>query len=727
MRKLPRIALFLLPCLLGLAGHPAEAAEPFRSKYSEAALVAERSAIAPGETVQLGLRLKHIAGWHSYWRNPGDSGLPTEIEWSLPEGWKAGDIQWPAPYRMPIEGLVNYGFKDEFVLPVAITAPADAKPGESITLNANATWLVCEKICVPEEAELSLTLPVAAASAPADPRYGRLFSAASLAQPKPSPWQATLGGDDAKLKLHVAAIGLQADRLAEAYFFPYDGNALNHAALQPLSVGAEGLQLALKRGIDAGKPVAPLEGVLVLAEKLDGGVVARQAFELRATPGVVPTMAAASIGGIAPAMPGGDVGVIEAMLLALLGGLILNVMPCVFPVLFMKALAFARLGNAHRAEVRREGLAYTAGVLATFALLAGLLIVLRDGGAAIGWGYQLQHPVVVLLLAYLMALVGFNLMGLFELRGGGNIGAALAGRGGSTGAFFTGALAVVVATPCTAPFMGAALGFALTAPKPVALAVFLSLGLGLALPFLLFSMVPGLARYLPKPGGWMQSFRQFLAFPMFATAAWLIWVLAQQTGPDTMLAALLGVLALGFAVWGWGRFGEGRWRPVGIALAGIGVVAALLLLRVPLAGADDAAPSARDAASASTTSAGSMPGAKGSAIAWDRFDADGIAEARRQGRPVLVNMTAAWCITCLVNEGAALSSAGLAAQLQQRNVLPMKGDWTRRDPAITRYLNEFGRSGVPLYVLYPADPARAPVVLPQLLTEGLVIEALNKL
>ena len=726
-----RIILFLLICLLGLSGRAADAAEPFRSKYSEAALVAERGAIMPGETLQVGLRLKHIPGWHSYWRNPGDSGLPTEIAWNLPPGWQAGDIQWPAPHRMPIEGLVNYGFEGEFVLPVALSAPADAKPGDSATLQANATWLVCEKICVPEEAELSLALPVVDAKAEADPRYGRLFTAAALAQPKPSPWNAVVGpavlaGNETKLTLHVAAQGLQAARLGEVYFFPYDGNALNHAASQPLRLGADGLQLTLKRGIDANKPIAPLDGVLVLTEKLDGGNQARQAFELRAEPGVVPVLAAATaIGGMADgltmpglSMPGSDVGMLQAILLAFLGGLILNVMPCVFPVLFMKALAFARLGHGHRAEVRREGLAYTAGVLATFALLAGTMLVLREGGAAIGWGYQLQHPVVVLLLAYLMALVGFNLMGLFELRGGGNIGAALAGKGGSTGAFFTGALAVVVATPCTAPFMGAAMGFALTAPKPAALAVFLALGLGLALPFLLFSLLPGLARLLPKPGAWMQSFRQFLAFPMFVTAAWLIWVLAQQTGPDTMLAALLGVLALAFAAWAWGKLGQGRGRPIGMALAVAGVAAALLLLRVPLQGMDNPAPAGN---------AANMPGPKTSAMDWNRFDADAIAEARGQGRPVLVNMTAAWCITCLVNEGAALSSADLAGKLQQRNVLLLKGDWTRRDPAITRYLNEFGRSGVPLYVLYPADPAKPPVVLPQLLTEGMVVDALNRL
>lgn len=719
MQIQPRIVLFLLACLLGFAGQ-ALAVEPvFRSKYGEAGLVAEREAIAPGETINAGLRLKHSPGWHSYWRNPGDSGLPTEITWTLPEGWAAGDIQWPAPHRMPIAGLVNYGFEGEFVLPVAITAPQDAKPGETMRLTANAMWLVCEKICVPEEAELSLDLPVSAAPAAVDPRYGRLFTVASLAQPKPSPWQAILAGDAASLQLHVAASGLQAANLADVYFFPYDGNAINHAAKQSLSIGPEGLQLTLKRGIDAKKPVAPLDGVLVLAERLDGGNVARQAFELRAEPGQVPAMAMAMIGGLGgAAMPGGDIGIVQALALALLGGLILNVMPCVFPVLFMKALAFARLGNAHRSEVRREGLAYTAGVLATFALLASMLLVLREGGAAIGWGYQLQHPVVVLLLAYLMAAVGFNLIGLFELRGGGNIGAALAGRGGSMGAFFTGALAVVVATPCTAPFMGAALGFALTAPKALALAVFLALGLGLALPFLLFSLAPGLARYLPKPGAWMQTFRQFLAFPMFATAAWLVWVLAQQTGADSMLAALLGMLALGFAAWAWGRFGQTGKRTVGMALAGAGVVAALLLLRVPLLGME---------APVGPANMAGMPGPKGSAINWERFDADGIAQARQQGRPVLVNMTAAWCITCLVNEGAALSSADLAGQLQQRNVLPMKGDWTRRDPAITRYLNEFGRSGVPLYVLYPADPAKPPVVLPQLLTEGIVVDALNRL
>ncbi|WP_428246727.1 protein-disulfide reductase DsbD family protein [Ferrovibrio sp.] len=702
MRKLR-----LLPLLLALMLTPwLASAQPVKTEYSEAELVAERAGIAPGETLWLALRLKHREHWHSYWRNPGDSGLATEIAWEVPQGWQAGEILWPAPQRIPIPPLVNYGYEGEFLLPVAVTAPRDARPGEMVTLKAAATWLTCEKICVPEEAELSLALPVNATPAAPDARWAGLFTAARQAQPTMSPWAASVSSDKSgggdRISLRVEAPGLDAARLQEVYFFAADGNAVQHAAAQGLRVDGKSLTLDIERGIDKGKPLAPLDGVLVLTEKLDG-TTARQAFTVAAKP------VAASALSQTPAVSTSSVTAIEALLMAMLGGLLLNIMPCVFPILFMKALAFARLGRAERGAVRREGLAYTAGVLATFALLAGSLLALRAGGAVIGWGFQLQSPLVVLGLAYLMALIGFNLAGLFEIRFGGNLGSGLAERGGSLGAFFTGALAVVVATPCTAPFMGAALGYAVAAPPAQAMLVFLGLGLGMALPFLLFSLAPGLARHLPRPGNWMTVFRQALAFPMFATAAWLLWVLTQQAGADAMLAGLLGMLLLGFAAWAWGK-GEGLLARLPAAAA---VAGALALLLLP-----------QEQPAAATEAKLAVPS---SAIAWSRFDAAAIDTARREGRPVLVNLTAAWCVTCIVNEGAALSSSTIAAKLAERRVLALKGDWTRRDPAITQYLGQYGRSGVPLYVLYPADPAASPEVLPQLLTEGIVLDALNRL
>jgi len=697
--------LRLLPLLLLLLFVPSLAtAQAVKTEYSEAELVAERTGIAPGETLWLALRLKHREHWHSYWRNPGDSGLATEIAWELPAGWQAGEILWPAPQRIPIPPLVNYGYEGEFLLPVAVTAPKDARPGETVALKASASWLTCEKICVPEEAELSLALPVSAGPAAPDMRWAGLFTAARQAQPSISPWSASVSGSGERLSLRIEAPGLDAERLQAVHFFASDGNAVHHAAAQTLRVDARGLTLEIERGIDKGKPLALLDGVLVLTEKLDG-TTARQAFTISAKPAAAAPLQAAQAPGVTA---------IEALLMAMLGGLLLNIMPCVFPILFMKALAIARLGQAERGAVRREGLAYTAGVLATFALLAGSLLALRAGGAAIGWGFQLQSPLVVLGLAYLMALIGFNLAGLFEIRFASNLGGGLAERGGSMGAFFTGALAVVVATPCTAPFMGAALGYAVAAPPAQAMLVFLGLGLGMALPFLLFSLAPGLARLLPRPGTWMTVFRQALAFPMFATAAWLLWVLTQQAGADAMLAGLLGMLLLGFAAWAWGK-GEGAKRPALARLPAAAAVAAALALLIL---------SQEQPATMTAEAKVSVPG---SAIAWSRFDTATIESARREGRPVLVNLTAAWCVTCIVNEGAALSSSTIAAKLSERHVLALKGDWTRRDPAITRYLGQYGRSGVPLYVLYPADPAAAPEVLPQLLTEGIVLDALNRL
>ncbi|MFN4087722.1 MAG: protein-disulfide reductase DsbD family protein [Alphaproteobacteria bacterium] len=707
---LAAIGVLIFSCLAATGPSVAAESAAVKTDLTEAQLVAERDAV-PGETLRLGLRLRHEPKWHSYWSNPGDSGLPTEIDWSLPEGWRAGEIEWPAPHRLPSGPFVNYGFKGEFVLPVAVTVPADAQPGSSVRIEAHASWLACADICIPEEAALAIDLPVAGAAPAADPRWQDLFERARREAPQPAPWDAAVDGDAETLLLRVDAAGLRRDRLSDVYFYAFDPEAVEHAGAQRLAVDADGLTLAIPRGIAKGRPVGPIEGVLVLEKTLDGGT-ARQAFTLAAAVGSVamPTFAAAG------AVPGGgsatgSVGLLQAVILALGGGLLLNLMPCVFPVLFIKALGIARLGAGERREVRLHGLVYTAGVLATFGLLAGGLIALQASGAVVGWGFQLQQPVVILLLAYLMTLIGLNLAGLFDITGGANLGAGLAARPGHRGAFFTGALAVIVATPCTAPFMGVALGFAVTQPPTIALAVFLALGLGMALPFLALSLFPALAGLLPKPGPWMEGFKQFLAFPMFATAAWLVWVLAQQAGPTGVIVALGGMLLLAFGAWAWSLAPAGTARLAGRAVGVAAFAGALLLARFPM----------QRPAQAGVVVAGD------GAVAWERFDPERIAGLRADGSAVLVNLTAAWCITCQVNERVALSSDKIGAALRSAGVVALKGDWTNGDPVITRYLSEFGRTGVPLYVLYPADASGTPTVLPQLLTEAIVLDALAAL
>ena len=688
-----RGALLALSAGLILAG-PA-AANPVRTENVEAELSAEGPAV-PGQSVWVALTQRIRPGWHTYWINPGDSGIATTVEWTLPEGWTAGPIVWPAPERHPVGPLMNFGYAGEVHLLAELRAPAGAAPGTAVPVKAKADWLVCEEICIPESAELELALPVAASPAPA-PALAARFEAARASLPVPSPFAATLEPGADGHRLRVAAPGLQEGRLKDAYFFPESWSLTDVAAPQTLTLDAGGLTLALKPG--SAPPDGPVKGVLELVEEIDGKPV-RQALALEAPLG------AAAGGGTAEAssMP-----LWQAALLALLGGMVLNLMPCVFPVLSIKALA---LMGEEPGRARVHGLAYTAGVLASFAAVAGVLLALRAGGAEIGWGFQLQSPLFVAVLAYVLFLLGLSLSGVFTVGGGVmGVGQGLAERGGTAGAFFTGVLATVVATPCTAPFMGAAVGFAVTQPWPVALSVFLALGLGLALPFLALSFSPALLRHLPRPGVWMERVKQALAFPLYASAAWLVWVLSIQAGPSAVAAALAGMVLLGFGAWLYGvtRHAATGWRHGGATVAVLSLAAAVALVQ----GAPAPAPAAQ---------AQAAPEAAG----YERFSEARLAELTAAGTPVFVNMTAAWCITCLVNERVVLSTGTVKAAMADKGVAYLKGDWTNRDAEITRVLARHGRSGVPLYLVYlPGKPE--PLVLPQILTEDAVLDALGTL
>ena len=667
-----------------------------------ASLILETVGLKPGSTPMAGLRLEMREGWHSYWINPGDSGMETTIEWALPNGVTAGAIQWPTPERIPVGPLVNYGYGHDALLLVPLTIDRAMVPGQPVSLTAKAAWLACADVCIPEEATLTLDLPVLDAPGPSP--EAALIAAARAALPTASPWKATVARVDRQLRLSVAATGLDAKLLADAHFFPTQNGAVQAAAPQILSVTPRGLTLTLTLGDTPPPPGATLDGVLVLSEKLGQGT-ARNAFVIAATP------AAATVAQDVPAIGFG-----LALLLAFAGGMILNLMPCVLPILAMKAMSFAR----HGAEPR-QGLAYTAGVMACFLGIAGLLLALRAGGAQIGWGYQLQAPIMVAALALLVFAVGLSFSGVLTFGAGlASVGGGLAGRGGLTGSFFTGALAVVVATPCTAPFMGAALGFALVQPPVQALSVFAALGAGMAAPFLLLSMTPAVGRLLPKPGLWMDRLKQFLAFPMYATAAWLVWVLSLQAGSEALLAVLIAMVLIGLAAWAHGAtaLSEGRWRLAGRGLAALGVAGALYLLQ--------GMPSGSEPNGAEPARAEGPLAMKVGAVSWEPYAPEKLAVARAAGQPVLLNVTAAWCITCLVNEKVALSSPKVAEALGGAGVVTLKADWTRRDPGITALLAEFGRNGVPLYALYPAK-GRAAELLPQILTEAEVIAAIGRL
>ncbi|MDP2330764.1 MAG: protein-disulfide reductase DsbD family protein [Reyranella sp.] len=705
---MPRLLALLLAFL---TTGPAFAQAVVQTDNVRAELVSEVATVKPGEPFWVGLRQIIRPKWHTYWKNPGESGLPTEISWTLPPGAKADPIVWPTPGLFDIGGITNYGFKDEAMLLVRITPPADLVG--PLKLAATANWLVCEDVCIPEDGKFELTLPSGAAATPAPPAVRALFETARRSVPIESPWPARYGlskaGDPT---LIVEAKGLKPDTIRDVYFFPAEWGPVATMAKQNASVTAEGIRIPLRKGEAKTAMPERLAGTLVLTEKTADGSV-KQAFDVSATldPAFVPAQAS-----LAGAAGSEQLSLVQALLFALLGGLILNLMPCVFPVLAMKAAAFARLAGHAQTEMRRDGLAYTAGVLVCFAAMAAVVVAIRASVGDVSWGFQFQSPVFSLLIAYLFFTVGLNLSGVFEFGGRlAGVGQGLAARGGTTGAFFTGVLAVIVATPCTAPFMAAALGFALSQPAPATVAVLLAMGLGLALPYLALTTIPALHRRMPRPGPWMDRLRQFLAFPMYASAVWMIWVLTQQTGSDGVLYALGGMILIAFAIWLLRLRGDspsGNWTRRGVAAAAV-----LLAFAATLKLEDGPATAA--SASGGSTSGVSFEG-------WERFSRERMTAAHAAGKPVFVDFTAAWCITCLVNERVALETPASRKAFEQAGVVKLKGDWTNRDDEITGVLKELGRAGVPLYLLW-APEANQPKILPQVLTEAMILSELSSI
>jgi thiol:disulfide interchange protein len=699
---------FLALICAGLAYGPAVAqsgALPDDKPKVDASLVPERLGVAPGGTVTVALNEIIRKKWHTYWINPGDAGAPTTINWHLPPGWSVGPIQWPYPKHLPVGPLMDFGYEDQVALLSDVKAPADAKPGDKATLTADVMLLVCAEVCVPEEKHLTLPMAVTASPPPSDAKTDSLFAATRAKLPHASPWSAIYDAGDKRFALLIQSPELVAAKPRATEFYPYADGMVEPAAVQRVGTSDKGLVIESKTGYKLVKKdkqtAGKLAGLLVLTGA-DGRV---DALNIEAEPGAVPTSSVTLEAGAS------DAELPQILLFALLGGLILNLMPCVFPVLSMKALALAANREAP-GSARAGAFAYGAGVVLSFLALAGALIALRAAGTSLGWGFQLQQPLFVTALALLIFAVGLNLSGLYEFGGAGvtNLGGGLARKEGATGSFFTGVLAVVVATPCTAPFMGAAMGYALTANADVALAIFAALGLGFAAPFVLIGLVPGALRLLPRPGAWMTTLRQVLAFPMYGAAIWLIWVLSLQAGSDGVLAALAAALMLAFALWVYGRSqgASGLRRAAGLVTAALALLGTGIL--IPRAGAG--------------TPPASAASLSQSALGYEPFSAARLQSLRAEGRPVFINVTAAWCITCLVNEKVALTGTRLARAFADHKVAALKADWTNQDSEITALLASHGRSGVPLY-LYFGPGAEAAVVLPQLLTESTVLAALD--
>lgn len=669
-----------------------------QTDHVKAQLVAETNGVKPGGTVSVALRLDIIDHWHTYWTYPGDSGEATAIDWTLPAGVTAGPLQFPAPERIEIGPLVNYGYEHTILHLTDIAIPATVAAGQSIPLKADVTYLVCADVCVPEEASLTLDLPVVAAPPPSDPAVKAEFDAARAALPVPSPWPASYHVEGNAISLTLNAPDLAKAGLKSVILFPSEGGYIKNAARQAVTMddGVVTVSTETGRRFSTPEKAAKVSDIPVIFA-VAGSDGKAQAFMVAATPGA------------APSASGESLSVWVALGAAFLGGLILNLMPCVFPVLSMKALSLAGKGGDLRGA-RIGGLAYTAGVVASFIALAAVLIALRQAGEAVGWGFQLQSPLVVSILALLFFAIGLNLMGVFEFGGGlQNLGAGVPRTEGPFGSFLTGILAAVVAAPCTAPFMAGAVGTAISQPIPIALIIFAALGLGMAFPYLLLACWPALVRRLPKPGVWMERLKQVLAFPMFASGVWLLWVLTLQAGANAVALVLGAMVVAAFGLWLWGlsQRGQGGWLAKAASLvAAIATITAVVV--VP-----QTAITAAAAAGGETSGPVSEP-----------YTPARLETLLAAGKPVFVNLTAAWCVTCLWNEESTLSTAAVSEAFKTAGVTYLKGDWTNADPEITKLLERYSRAGVPLY-LYFRPGSHEPEILPQLLTEAIVVDAIN--
>ncbi len=633
---------------------PAPVAGPVRAQHLTVELLPLHDSIQPGGNDLIGLHFTLDKGWHVYWINAGDSGEPPTIKWTLPAGITAGAMQFPAPRRLPLGPLMDFGYEDEVLFPITLSADSTLKVPSTASLGAHVNWLVCREVCIPGKADLALPLQVAAQQGPTDPSRQALFDRfrSLLPQPLPSSAKAVFGTTPSGF-----ALALTGHPATSAQFFPLDESQIANAAPQPVQSVEGGVEISLKRDVNFKTQLAQLNGVVLLG---DG-----TAYEIHAVPGPLP---AAAVG----ASSAGFLKLLRFLSLAFLGGVILNLMPCVFPVLFIKGLSLVEASRHEHSRVRAHGLVYALGILVSFWAVVALLLGLKAGGRQLGWGFQFQSPGFVAVMALLLFFLGLSLAGMFEIGlTVTNTGSSLASRHGYAGSFFTGVLAMVVATPCTAPFMGAAIGFALAQSAAVAFAVFTALALGLAAPYVLLTVHPVWMRHLPRPGAWMEVLKQATSVFIFGTVIWLVWLFASSAGVDALTALLAAFLLLGIAGWILGRWPARRIPSVFAAAVIILAVATPLyaLWQFP-------------AADSSTAHAG----AGSSQAGWEPYSRAAIEQYRAQGRPVFVDFTARWCLSCQVNERVVLNRADVRRRLHDSGIVLVRADWTKHDEAIASAL-----------------------------------------
>ena len=710
----PRLTALFGVLLVALASAVPAAAQT----QVRASLVAAEASVQPGRPFAVALRLQHKEHWHTYWINPG-TGLATSLAWKLPPGWKAGEILWPAPMvlRDKKGNVVGNGYEDDLLLPVMITPPADLKPGTRVELKAAADWLMCEDVCIPGNAEVSLSLPVAAEAPAPAPEWGTRIGTVLARLPRAdAAWavSAARTGGDITLMIRTAGGAAPVHAPGALHFFAADGLV---AYDLPQVLSTEGWVYTLKLKADASAPADAkrLVGVVTAANgwKADGTLPALAvdvAFAAAPAASAAKAPVTPTPSNSAPAAAAGSLA--GTLLLAFLGGLILNLMPCVFPVLGIKILGFVNQAGHQRGRIVAHGLVFTGGVLASFWLLAGALAVLRAGGDQLGWGFQLQSAPFVYGLAVLLLVFGMNMSGVFEFGLSATaVGGELQMKSGYAGSFFTGVLATVVATPCSAPFLAPALGAALAVPPLESFAIFTSIAVGLSTPYLMLSIFPDAVKVLPRPGAWMETFKQFMAFPLYGTVGYLVWVLAAQTSEEGFLWTLLSLAVIALAVWIYGRWnapgasaGRARFGVVGLVVVG----AAGLWLGWPRPVNATAAPAA-----------GQPP-----AVVWDAWSPEAVAKLRAEGRVIYVDFTARWCATCQTNKKIVFASDEVLRYFAENRIATLRADWTNQDPRITAELARFQRSAVPFNVIW--KPGREePVILPELLTPGMVLDALR--
>lgn len=692
-------------------------------QHVKASLVSEVTSVQPGKPFVVALRLEHEPHWHTYWVNPG-TGYPTSLKWTLPAGWSAGDFRWPTPVVLHDRtgNVVGNGYENEALLPLTITPSKDAKPGESVTLRAKAEWLMCSDVCMPGDANVELTLPVSADEPKFNEEWHRRIEA--LPMPKAADaFEITAAKQDKKVVLHLKAKSDAAPKLKQPHFFSQDG-FVQYDEEQNVQSSENGYTLTLPISDTADAATTKLVGVVSSQDPLQGisidvplsGVGANSTAGTNgaapgntgSTPGA--SNAGSSASSSAPANGASAGAVVQSLsigvlALAFVGGLILNLMPCVFPVLGIKILGFVNQAGADRSKVTAHGLAFTGGVLVSFWALAGLLAVLRAGGSQLGWGFQLQSPVFVFVLAVVLLIFALSMSGLFEVGLSATaVGSGLQSKSGYAGSFFTGILATVVATPCSAPFLAPALGAALAMPTAESFAVFTAIAIGLSLPYLLLSIFPQAVKLLPRHGAWMETFKQVMAFPLYATVAALVWVLAGQTKNDdyALLYVLFGLTLVALAAWIYGRYTAPGAKPGRVRF---GVIAGIVFL-------------------AFGVFVGWPREASPTDIVWEPWSAEAVAKLRAEKRIIYVDFTARWCATCQTNKKLVFTSSEVKKVFRDKKIATLKGDWTNRDPKITAELAKWNRSAVPFNLIYKPDSTE-PIVLPEILTSSTVLQALR--